>query len=274
MVGTVDSSSVADIVIPLAQAQQISGEDNSLSTIYVTAADSSQVTDLQNTLAAAFPDYRVESQSDLAANVTGSLSSAAKWVSGIGLAVSIGVILLAFALAIIFTISSIQRRTRDFGTLKAIGWSSGRIAQQISLESLVQTMGGALVGLVIGILAIVGVNWAGITLDGSAGGFSMSGFGAPPGMEAPMQDDEAPAENLQMPNPGQMEGQDQMRGFPGMGGMSDSAETVTTTLHLSVNPGVVGIALGVGALGAISAAGVGALRISRLRPAVALRSVE
>ena len=272
--GTVDSSSAADMIIPLSQAQQLSGEENSLSKIYVAAADSTHVDDLQNTLAEKFPDYRVESQSDLAANVTGSLSSAAKWISGIGVAVSIGVIVLAFALAIIFTISSIHRRTRDFGTLKAIGWSSRRIAQQISLESLVQTMSGAVAGLLLGIIAIFGINAAGITLDGAAGGFSMGGFGAPPGMEAPMQNNDSSAENLQLPDRAEREAESEFRGFPGLSGVQSATETVATTLHLSLNPSIVGIALGVGALGAVSAAGVGALRISRLRPAVALRSVD
>ena len=38
-------------------------------------------------------------------------------------------------LAVLFTISGVSRRTREFGTLKAIGWSNGRVVGQVAGES-------------------------------------------------------------------------------------------------------------------------------------------
>ena len=42
----------------------------------------------------------------------------------------------AFGLASLLTMSAVSRRVREFGTLKAIGWSSRRIIRQIMGEAL------------------------------------------------------------------------------------------------------------------------------------------
>ena len=54
---------------------------------------------------------------------------------------------LCFLIAVIlFTISGVSRRTREFGTLKAIGWSNGRIVRQVAGESLVNGLIGGVIG--------------------------------------------------------------------------------------------------------------------------------
>ena len=60
-------------------------------------------------------------------------------------------LLAAFLIAILFTISGVTRRTREFGTLKAIGWSNRRIVGQVTGESLVQGLIGGAVGVAIGL---------------------------------------------------------------------------------------------------------------------------
>ena len=50
----------------------------------------------------------------------------------------------AFLIAFLFTILGVTRRTREFGTLKAIGWSNRRVVGQVAGESIEQGMiGGA-----------------------------------------------------------------------------------------------------------------------------------
>ena len=54
-------------------------------------------------------------------------------------------------LAVLFTISGVSRRTREFGTLKAIGWSNRRVVGQVAGESMVQGLIGGVAGLALGL---------------------------------------------------------------------------------------------------------------------------
>ena len=60
----------------------------------------------------------------------------------------------AFLIAILFTIQGVTRRTREFGTLKAIGWSNRRVVGQVAGESLVQGLIGGAAGLALGLVGI------------------------------------------------------------------------------------------------------------------------
>jgi ABC-type lipoprotein release transport system permease subunit len=80
--------------------------------------------------------------------VTGSLSSAYTLANTLGKWLAVAVLAAAFCLASILTISAVSRRVREFGTLKAMGWTSRRI------------MGEALVIDIIGGAAGIGVGYA------------------------------------------------------------------------------------------------------------------
>lgn len=255
------SQSASDIYVPLALAQTLADEDGALTTIYVKASSADDVDSLADSLGTALPDLTVSTQSDLASTVSGSLSSAASWISGFGKWLTIGILALAFLLASLFTISSVTRRTRELGTLKAIGWSNPRVLGNVVAETLIQTLIGGVVGLALGVAAVAGINAAGITLGGSAGteggpGTSQqAATGTAPGTEG---------------GPG--------GGAPGDGGqpgaMTASASSTTTTLVLEPSLAAVGLGVGVSLLGGVVAGGAGAIKVSRLRPAAALRSVD
>jgi ABC-type antimicrobial peptide transport system permease subunit len=85
----------------------------------------------------------VKTQAELASSVSGSLTTASDLVSNTGRWLSLIVLAAAFLIAILFTISGVTRRTREFGTLKAIGWSNGRIVRQVPARSLVQSLIGS-----------------------------------------------------------------------------------------------------------------------------------
>lgn len=262
------SQSASDIYVPLALAQTLADEDGALTTIYVKASSADDVDSLADSLGTALPDLTVSTQSDLASTVSGSLSSAASWISGFGKWLTIGILALAFLLASLFTISSVTRRTRELGTLKAIGWSNSRVLGNVVAETLIQTLIGGVVGLALGLAAVAGINAAGITLGGSAGA-SAGGPGtsqqAAPGGSAD----------------GDTSGTDGATrgGAPGGGGQpgamtTASASSTTTTLVLEPSLAAVGLGVGVSLLGGVVAGGAGAIKVSRLRPAAALRSVD
>ena len=85
--------------------------------------------------------------------MTGSLANAQTLASNLGGAMAVIILLAAFLIAALLTTSSISKRVREIGTLRAIGWRKARVVRQIMAE----TIGIGIVGAVIGVLAGLGV---------------------------------------------------------------------------------------------------------------------
>jgi putative ABC transport system permease protein len=121
-------------------------------TIYVTANSSSSIPTVSSEISKALPSYTVTTSSDLANEVTGSLSSASSLADNLGKWLAIAVLIAAFLLASLLTLAAVSRRVREFGTLKAIGWRSRRIVGQVMGESVTLGLIGGVVGVGIGFL--------------------------------------------------------------------------------------------------------------------------
>lgn len=252
-----DSTTLSDIYLPLGFAQSASGETGKVNEIYVRATSASQVDAAAAALRAALPSTTVSTQSDLASSVSGSLASAAKLTEGLGQWVSVATLVLAFLLAILFTLSGVNRRTRELGTLKAIGWSNNRVIGQITGEAAVRAAIGGLVGIVLGIGSIEILNTVGITLSGSAG----LGFGRPGGGGG-------------MPSmPGGIASA-AAAGGPVGAAAGTTANAVQVILHSPVQPVVLALGLAAAVIGGLLAGLIGGSRAARLSPAVALRSMD
>ena len=59
----------------------------------------------------------------------------------------------AFLLAALLALSSVGKRTRELGTLKALGWTQRMVVRQIAGESLAQGVLGGIFGIVLGLRA-------------------------------------------------------------------------------------------------------------------------
>jgi putative ABC transport system permease protein len=252
-----DSTTAANAYIPLDVAQKLSGQTGKVSSVYVTAASSSDIDQIKTDLTKALPKATVSTQADLASSVSGSLGTAGDLIANLGTWLSLIVLAAAFLIAILFTISGVTRRTREFGTLKAIGWSNGRIVGQVAGESVVQGLIGGVIGVAVGLLGVLVVNMVAPTLSGSisrgtvdaaartgtgGGGTGTGGAGF---------------------------------GGGGFAGARTAAANATTdiALHAPVTVWVIVIAVGLAILGGLIAGAIGGWRASRLRPAAALRSV-
>jgi ABC-type lipoprotein release transport system permease subunit len=226
----------ADVYIPLARAQSLANMPNEVNTIYVSAASASDIGAVSSEISKALPTATVTTSSDLASEVTGSLSSASTLARNLGKWLAVAVLAAAFLMASILTMSAVTRRVREFGTLKAIGWSSRRIIRQIMGESLVTGVIGAVAGVAIGYgaAAIVQAVAPPLTATTSTGA-------------------------SQGPRPG---------GF----GQSAAAAAHTVSVHLTapVTLGAVGLAVVLAIIGGLIAGMVGGWRAARLRPAAAL----
>jgi ABC-type antimicrobial peptide transport system permease subunit len=259
VVGTVSlvGSTSADVYIPLSQAQSLASAKNDVNTIDVTATDSSQISAVQSEIEKLMPSATVTSASDLASEVSGSLSTASNLAGTLGLAVAILILAAAFVLAVLLTMGSVTRRVREFGTLKALGWRSRRIVAQVLGESVVTGLIGGALGVGVGFLGAFIFTRVVPTLqayEGPTGGGAPKTFGG-----------------------GQVIGAAPVGGAPPGGVVSTFGNPLTPvsvhmTAPLSLEILLVAIALAVA--GGLIAGALAGWRAARLRPAAALRRAE
>ena len=251
----------SDLYMKLDQLQSISDRKNRVNTVYVRADSGSQVGEVSKAIESTITGAEVTTSADLADRVGGSLSDAKDLSGKLGTALAVVGLLAAVLIAVLLTLSSVAKRTRELGTLKAIGWSQRRVVRQVSAESIVQGLLGGLVGAVIGVAACALIGQLGLTLEASVSGASQSAAaqgpgpgGAPPG---------AP--------PGGPGGGPIAQIF-GQGQVASGAKEVALSAPVDVQILFAAIALAI--LGGLVAGAAGGLRAARLRPAAALRYVE
>jgi putative ABC transport system permease protein len=254
------STTGSNTYVPLDTAQALADLDGKVTSVYVSATSSSDVAAVKTALQTKLSGATVSTEADLASSVSGSLATASTLVANLGRWLSILVLAAAFLIAILFTISGVTRRTREFGTLKAIGWSNGRITRQVAGESLVQGLIGGVIGAAAGLIGILVVNVIAPTVSASAASTTTRGpgTGGMPGAAATAA-----------------AGSGTTGGAPagGFGGGASTAATTDVVLHAPVTVEVFLLAIGLAVLGGLVAGALGGWRASRLRPAEALRSV-
>ena len=241
VVGIVTTSSSEDYFMPLAEAQKISSDTGKVTTIYVKAASSTQISTVASEISKTASGSTVSTSAELASSVSGSLSSTASLANNLGKWLSIGVLLAAFLVAALFTMSAVGRRTREFGTLKAIGWTSGRVVRQVLGESIVTGLIGGLIGIGVGYAGAFAIDKFAPTLTASSATSSASNAAG---------------------------------GGPGGGGATSAAHDITVHLTAPVDLSVLALAVGLAVLGGLIAGGLGGWRASSLRPADALSKVD
>ncbi|MFD9001640.1 ABC transporter permease [Streptomyces sp. NPDC059582] len=249
-VATADSGdSAADVYIPLTQAQTISDSKNKVTTIYVKATDSQKIDSVKSTIQKNVSGTTVTTSADLADTVSGSLSTASSLATDVGKWLSIAVLVAAFLVAGLLTSSAVSRRVREFGTLKALGWKSGRVTRQVIGEAMVNGLLGGALGIALGLAGAYVVTAVSPTLQAQTGGGGGGAGGGPGG--------------------GGFGG----GGFGG-GGRQAAAKTLDVALTAPVSLTTVALAVGLAVTGGLVAGAFGGWRASRLRPADALRRVE
>ncbi|MDO0912200.1 ABC transporter permease [Streptomyces sp. DT2A-34] len=248
-IATPDSGdAAANLYIPLKQAQTLADAKNKVTTIYVKATDSQQIDSVKSTIQKNISGTTVTTSADLADTVSGSLSTASSLAAGVGKWLSIAVLVAAFLVAGLLTSSAVSRRVREFGTLKALGWKSGRVTRQVVGEAIVNGLLGGALGIAIGLAGAYVVTAISPTLQAQlGGGGGGGGTGGGPG-------------------------------GGGFGGGGPGRQTASTTLDVALTAPVslttVALAVGLAVTGGLIAGAFGGWRASRLRPADALRRVE
>jgi ABC-type antimicrobial peptide transport system permease subunit len=259
------SGNSTDVYIPLARAQALgTAQGKSLkddvNTIYVAAGSATSISTVSKEISNTLPGSTVTNQSDLAKELTGSVASASSLASNLGRWLAIAVLVAAFALASLLTSAAVARRVREFGTLKALGWTSRRIVRQVVGESLVIGVIGGAVGIGLGFAGAALVGRFAHTLTASVPAGTTTGTATPGG-----------ARSFGGPPGG-------FGGGGGFGGFRRLASAATPTVHVpltaTVTIGAVVAAVALAIAGGLIAGAFGGWRAGRLRPAAALARVE
>jgi ABC-type lipoprotein release transport system permease subunit len=270
----------SDVYIPLAVAQNLANMKNDVNAIYVAASSAAAINNVQGEIKTALPSTTVTTSSDLASEVTGSLSSASSLANNLGKWLALAVLVAAFLLASLLTMAAVSRRVREFGTLKALGWKSRRIIGQVMGESVTLGIIGGVIGVGLGLAgaelvskmspkltAVVGQTTGSATPGGArqfgpGGGGGFGGAGAGGG--------------------GGGGGAGGGGGFGGGGGgggtgafsrASTASHTVAVHLSPTVSTNVILLAVLLAVAGGLIAGIFGGWRAARLRPAAALAKV-
>ncbi|MET8563932.1 ABC transporter permease [Streptomyces flaveolus] len=244
-IATADSGdAAANLYLPLKRAQSLGDAKNKVTTIYVKAADSKKIGSVKSAIQKNVPGTTVTTSADLADTVSGSLSTASSLATSVGKWLSIAVLVAAFLVAGLLTSSAVSRRVREFGTLKALGWRSGRVTRQVVGEAVVNGLVGGALGIALGLAGAYVVTAISPGLQAELGGGTGGGFGGGGGT-----------------------------GFPGGPGRR-TARTLEVALTAPVSVTTIVLAVGLAVAGGLIAGAFGGWRASRLRPADALRRVE
>jgi ABC-type antimicrobial peptide transport system permease subunit len=229
----------SDIYVHLTTLQKIAGYQGLINSLQVRASSTGHVSSVASAVKQNIPNSQVTTAATLANRVGGSLTDTKNLSAKLGTALEIVGLLAAVMIASLLTLSSVAKRVRELGTLKALGWSSFQVVRQIAGESLLQGVLGGLIGAAIGVAAAIGINAVGWTLKATVAG-STGGGGGP---------------------------------F-GLGQAKITSGSTLVKITTSADARLILVAIGLAVAGGLVAGVAGGLRAARLRPAVALRTVE
>jgi ABC-type antimicrobial peptide transport system permease subunit len=227
--------------VELGRLQELSDREGRANRVQVRADSVDAVGGLEDEIATQLPGADVVTAADLADRVGGSLEDADDLSSKLGAALAIVALAAAFLIATLLTLSSVQKRIRELGTLKALGWRQRLVVRQVTGESLVQGALGGLLGAAVGIGGAAIIDAIGPTLEASV-------------------------------EQQQTGGLDPFARAFGQGDVA--AGSTDVVLGAPLDAGLLMLAVGLAIVGGLLAGAAGGLRAARLRPAEALRSAE
>ena len=157
------------VYMSLAAAQDLLDMPGEVSQLTVYATDSSAVDDLVATIQSAYPDLTVfaykdmqgqfgsfieQQQQTIIDSTEGNLSS----IESLGLEITIISAVVGMLLIFGLMFYTVRERTKEIGTLKAIGFSNGEVMKQFMYEGIYVGLIGGVVGLALAAAAASGLS--------------------------------------------------------------------------------------------------------------------
>ena len=221
--------------------QALTQQRSSVNVIVVHADDANDLAAVKAEIHALMPKAQLTTSADLVAKVKTSIATTRKLGDRFGRALAIVVLLGGFAITILLTLSSVAKRVREIGTLRAVGWSRRRVTGQLMLETLGIGAVGALIGIGMGVALSAGVTHVvpPLTTDTGSSAGNSSTLGTLVGV----------AHNLKV------------------------GSTVHVPIIATVAPASIAAGITLALVGGLLAGLVGGWRASSLTPSVALRDL-
>jgi ABC-type antimicrobial peptide transport system permease subunit len=226
----------ADIYVDLPVLQRVAGRAKRVNLLLVRAGSTGDVSRMAKQIEGFLPGIQASSSRDLADRVEGSLVGASDLSDRLGLLLAIVALAAAVGVAALLVLSGVAKRTRELGTLRALGWSRARVVALVLGEAVALGLAGAVLGALLGLGAAALVAEVVPPLEASVQ--SATGFGS----------------------------------FFGSGGAPPP--TAEIPLSAPVDPSLLALAVGLSLAAGLVAGAAGAIRAARLRPAEALRRLD
>ncbi|ADZ09746.1 protein of unknown function DUF214 [Methanobacterium lacus] len=139
------------IMMPLSTLQNLTSNQDKVSSVLVKVTDNANVTTVSNTIQDAYPNQLTTST---AADQANRINQGLGFINTASWAISLLAIFIGAVGVINTMIMTVYERTREIGVLKAVGWKDTRILGMILGESIVLTLLAFVAGTLI---AVVGV---------------------------------------------------------------------------------------------------------------------
>jgi putative ABC transport system permease protein len=250
-------SNPPQVYLPLARAQQLAKLTGKVNIVYVQAASAALVGAVTNEISKLMPSAKVTNSANLAKGVAGSLATTAKLANNLGKWLAVLTLVIAFTVASLLTLAAVTRRAREFGTLKALGWRSRRITGQLLGECLALGIAGAVLGIAAGFGGTRLVSTAAPELSATVQqtNIGKDAFGGDLGANGGVFSGQVGGPVTTYANP-------------------SATHTVAVPFHAPITLTAIVLAIALAIIGGLIAGSLGSWRITRLRPAAALASVE
>jgi ABC-type antimicrobial peptide transport system permease subunit len=204
--------------------------------VFLRLPKGAELDDATRRIQTANPGVQVTTNRDLAKRVTGSLADSAALAERGSRVLTIIVLCVAALVLSLLSWGGVHARTRELGTLRAIGWSRSLLVRQILGESLAVSVVGVALGVGVGLGAAAALQaWLPpLTASFSSGPGTSAGFG--------------------------------------LGGLLPSVgHTATERIALTVDVGIVLAAIGLATAAGLVAGALGTLLAARLQPSQAVQ---
>jgi ABC-type antimicrobial peptide transport system permease subunit len=230
---------VSDVYFSITNLQSLSSNAGRINEVLVSVANAKDVNAVAKAIKKELPGATVLTSASLADQVTGSLSNARKLANDLGGALAVVVLLAAFLIAGLLTLSSVSKRVREIGSLRAIGWSRARVVRQIMAETIGIGIIGGVLGVALGAIICLIIGAVGPALSVTSTGLAV--------------------------------------GASSVSGLlhQTTSASIARTVHLTapIRPFTIVLAFVGALLGGVIAGAIGGWRAARLSPSSALRDL-
>ena len=132
--------------LPLSEAQRLSRKEGKITTIAVKVDDLSRISEISAEMER-IPDIQVVTMAQVMGTIMNLAASARSLLMTV---IAIAMIISAFGI-LNTLLMSVNERTREFGMLKAIGASGLDIGKMIMAETLIITVSGGVIGVIMAV---------------------------------------------------------------------------------------------------------------------------